>query len=244
MGWMHDTLSYFSKDPVHRKYHHDQLTFRFLYAFNENFMLPLSHDEVVHMKGSLLEKMPGDAWQKFANLRALYALMFAEPGKKLLFMGAELGQGKEWKHDESLEWHVLEYPLQQGLQRCVRDLNLLVSSEPALHEVDFEPAGFEWIDCHDFEQSVVSFLRRSRSSDALVLVVCNLTPVPRTNYRVGVPRGGFWSEVLNTDAKEYAGSGHGNLGGVEGTPVGWQGRPFSVTLTLPPMGVLFLRNVP
>jgi 1,4-alpha-glucan branching enzyme len=244
MGWMHDTLKYFSEDPVHRKYHHDKLTFRFLYAFNENFMLPLSHDEVVHGKGSILSKMPGDAWQKFANLRLLYGLMFAEPGKKLLFQGLEFGQGEEWRHEESLEWHVLQYPLQQGVQRCVRDLNVLLAAEPALHEVDFHGDGFEWIDCHDYEQSVISFVRKARSSDTLMLIVCNLTPVPRLNYRVGVPRGGFWSEALNTDAKEYGGSGHGNLGGAEAAPVPWQGRQHSVTLTLPPLGVLYLRSQP
>jgi 1,4-alpha-glucan branching enzyme len=242
MGWMHDTLVYFSKDPVHRKYHHDQLTFRFLYAFNENFMMPISHDEVVHGKRSLLDKMPGDGWQKFANVRSLFGLMYAEPGKKLLFMGCEFGQGSEWKHDDSLEWHVLQHPLQQGLQRCVRDLNVLVTSEPALHEVDFDGHGFEWVDCRDYEQAVITFLRRSRSSEALVLVICNLTPVPRVNYRVGVPRGGYWAEVMNTDAQEYGGSGHGNLGGAEATPVPWQGRSHSVTLTLPPLGVLFLRS--
>ncbi len=242
MGWMHDTLNYFSRDPVHRKYHHDQLTFRFLYAFNENFMMPLSHDEVVHGKGSLLNKMPGDPWQQFANLRLLYGLMYTEPGKKLLFMGAEIGQGQEWKHDESLEWHVLQYPFQQGLQRFVRDLNVLYAAEPALHEVDFEGAGFEWIDCCDFEQCVISFLRRGRSSDSQLVVVCNFTPVPRLNYRVGVPRGGYWAEALNTDAREYGGSGHGNLGGVEAAPVAWQGRSHSVVLTLPPMGALVLRS--
>jgi 1,4-alpha-glucan branching enzyme len=244
MGWMHDTLKYFQQDPVHRKYHHDKLTFRFLYAFNENFKLPLSHDEVVHGKGSLLGKMPGDPWQQFANLRLLYGLMNAEPGKKLLFMGAEFGQGSEWKHDESLEWHVLQYPFQQGVQRCVRDLNVLVASEPALHECDFDPSGFEWIDCRDYEQSIISFVRKARSSDTLILVVCNMTPVPRLNYRVGAPRGGFWAEVLNTDAKEYGGSGHGNLGGVEAVPVAWQGRSHSVTLTIPPLGCLFLRSTP
>ena len=242
MGWMHDTLAYFHHEPIHRRWHHDQLTFRFLYALNENFMMPLSHDEVVHGKGSLLSKMPGDPWQQFANLRLLHALMATEPGKKLLFMGGELGQGREWNHDASLDWHLLEFPFQRGVQRCVRDLNLLVRGEPALHELDHEPGGFEWIDCRDSENGVIVFLRRGRTSDALLLVAANFTPLPRSPYRVGAPRGGPWVEVLNSDAREYGGSGCGNLGGVEAEPTPWQGRPYSLALTLPPLGLVVFKS--
>lgn len=241
MGWMHDTLAYFSKDPIYRKYHHDQLTFSIWYAFSENFVLPLSHDEVVHGKGSLLGKMPGDDWQKFANLRALLGYMYGHPGKKLLFMGDEFGQWREWNHDESLDWHLLAYAPHRGLQQWVRDLNELYRREPALHEGDCDPAGFEWVDFHDWEQSVISFLRKAQSSDDVVLVVCNFTPVPRSDYRVGVPRPGFWRELLNSDAREYGGSGHGNLGGVTADPVSFHGRPYSLSLTLPPLSVLFLK---
>ncbi|HEY8475469.1 MAG TPA: 1,4-alpha-glucan branching protein GlgB [Chloroflexota bacterium] len=240
MGWMHDTLMYLSKDPIYRKYHHDLLTFRMIYAFHENFVLPLSHDEVVHGKGSLLGKMPGDDWQKLANLRLLYGYQYAQPGKKLLFMGGEFGQWREWNHEESLDWHLLQYNAHPELQRWVADLNRLYRGQPALHELDFHPEGFEWIDCADAQNSVVSLLRKGRSTNALVLVVCNFTPVPRTNYRIGAPRGGFWREALNSDAREYGGSGHGNLGGVEAAPVPSHGRPYSLTLTLPPLGALFL----
>lgn len=241
MGWMHDMLAYFSKDPIYRKYHHDHLTFSIWYAFSENFVLPLSHDEVVHGKGSLLGKMPGDDWQKFANLRALLGYMYGHPGKKLLFMGDEFGQWREWNHDESLDWHLLAYATHRGLQQWVRDLNELYRREPALHEGDCDPAGFEWVDFHDWEQSVISFLRKAQSSDDVVLVVCNFTPVPRSDYRVGVPRPGFWRELLNSDAREYGGSGHGNLGGVTADPVSFHGRPYSLSLTLPPLSVLFLK---
>ncbi|NDY43359.1 1,4-alpha-glucan branching protein GlgB [Dissulfurirhabdus thermomarina] len=241
MGWMHDTLLYMSKDPVHRKYHHNNLTFSLLYAFHENFILPFSHDEVVHGKGAMLAKMPGDLWQRFANLRLLYGYMYAHPGKKLLFMGCEIGQWNEWNHDASLDWHLLDYPLHQGLQSWVRDLNHLLRRVPALHEVDFEPSGFSWIDCSDSQQSVLAFLRRGRRPEEVVLAVCNFTPVPRHGYRLGVPAPGPWREVLNSDAECYGGSGQGNMGGVEAEPVPSHGHPWSVVLTLPPLGALFFR---
>jgi 1,4-alpha-glucan branching enzyme len=240
MGWMHDTLSYMSKDPIHRKYHHNQLTFRLVYAYHENFVLPLSHDEVVHGKGSLLRQMSGDDWQKFANLRLLYGYMYAQPGKKLLFMGGEFGQWNEWYHEESLHWHLLEDPLHASLQRWVEDLNKLYKHKGALHQLDFDPAGFEWIDCNDSQNSALSFIRKGYSQDDTVLIVCNFTPVPRLNYRVGVPTGGYWREILNSDAKEYGGSGHGNLGGRETSPIPFHGRPYSLNLTLPPLGAIFL----
>ena len=243
MGWMHDTLKYFSTDPLYRKYHHGQLTFSIWYAFFENFMLPLSHDEVVHGKGALIGKMPGDEWQQFANLRLLFGYMWAHPGKKLLFMGGEFGQRREWQHEESLEWHVLEFAGHRGVQRWVQDLNRLYREEPALHGLDFSADGFEWIDCHDWEDSVISFVRKSRSGDDLILVVCNFTPVPRPNYTVGVPRGGYWREVLNGDAPLYGGSGMGNLGGLEAAPVSAQGRSHSLGLTLPPLAAVFFKSV-
>jgi 1,4-alpha-glucan branching enzyme len=242
MGWMHDTLSYMARDPIYRTYHHNLLTFRMLYAFMENFVLPLSHDEVVHGKGSLLGKMPGDDWQKFANLRLLYGYMYTQPGKKLLFMGGEFGQWREWHHDESLDWHLCQYSPHTGLQRWVVDLNRLYRSEPALHELDTHPSGFEWIDCNDAPVSVVSCLRKGRTTDDLMLVVCNFTPVPRLNYRVGAPRDGFWHEVRNSDAQDYGGSGYGNTGGVEAAPVPWHGRPYSLNLTLPPLSVVFFKH--
>ncbi|HET9550617.1 MAG TPA: 1,4-alpha-glucan branching protein GlgB [Candidatus Binatia bacterium] len=242
MGWMHDTLEYMKKEPVHRRYHQDQLTFRMLYAFHENFLLPLSHDEVVYGKGSLLEKMAGDDWQKFANLRALFGYMYAQPGKKLLFMGGEFAQRREWNHDTSLDWDLLDYPSHGGVQRWVADLNRFYRSEPALYELDCEPAGFEWIDCGDAESSVVSLMRRGKSAATLVLAVCNFTPVPRENYRIGAPHGGFWREALNSDATEYGGSGMGNRGGMDADPWPQHGRPFSLALTLPPLSVLFLTD--
>jgi 1,4-alpha-glucan branching enzyme len=242
MGWMHDTLAYMSRDPIHRPYHHNFLTFRMLYAFTENFVLPLSHDEVVHGKGSLLGKMPGDAWQKFANLRLLYGYMYTQPGKKLLFMGGEFGQWREWNHDTSLDWHLCQDPAHARLQRWVEDLNQLYRREPGLYELDTHPAGFEWMDCNDTLLSVVSCLRRGRSTGDLILSVCNFTPVPRLNYRVGAPRGGFWREVLNSDAPDYGGSGYGNLGGVETAPIPCHGRPFSLNLTLPPLAVVFFKS--
>ncbi len=240
MGWMHDTLTYFRRDPVYRKYHHRELTFRMLYAFTENFVLALSHDEVVHGKGSLWGKMAGDEWQKFAHLRLLLGYQYAQPGKKLLFMGGEFGQRREWDHEGSLDWHLLQDVRHAGVQRWVRDLNRLYRWEPALHELDCEPAGFEWIDPDDSDHSVLSFLRKSRHG-RVVAVVCNFTPVPREGYRVGVPRGGWWREVLNSDAAEYGGSGWGNLGGVRAEPQPHHGRPYSVSLNLPPLGVLFFR---
>ena len=242
MGWMHDTLDYMSTDPVHRKYRHDRLTFSLWYAFHENFVLPLSHDEVVHGKGALAGKMPGDTWQQFANLRLLFGYMWAHPGKKLIFMGGEFGQRREWAHDEGLEWWVLQFPEHAGLRRWVADLNRIYRAEPALHQVDFDAAGFEWVDCHDAENSVLSFLRRPRGDGAWVLAVCNFTPVPRSNYVVGVPCGGYWREIANSDATLYGGGGMGNLGGVEAAPVPAHGRFHSLALTLPPLAVLYLKN--
>ncbi len=241
MGWMHDTLSYFSKDPVHRKYHHNQLTFSLLYAFAENFVLSLSHDEVVYGKGSLLSRMPGDDWQKAANLRLLLGYFFAHPGKKLLFMGCEFGQRREWVHDSSLDWHLLENRAHQGIQTWVRHLHILYRGEPALYTCDFDSNGFEWIDCSDWEQSIVSFLRKG-SAGPPVLFVCNFTPQPRKNYRVGVPFGGFWKEILNSDAKEYGGSGQGNMGGAEAAPVPYHGRYYSLSLVIPPLGIVAFRK--
>ena len=242
MGWMHDTLVYMSKNPIFRKYHHNQLTFRLLYAFNENFILPLSHDEVVHGKGSLIWKMPGDEWQKFANLRVLFGHMYGQPAKKLLFMGGEFGQWREWYHEESLDWHLLEFPLHAGLQRWVKNLNQTYRREKALYEIDFEPVGFEWIDCNDTQQSTLSLIRKARTTGEIILVVLNFTPTPRYNYRVGVPEGGVWLEILNSDAEEFGGSGHGNFGGVEAAPIEIHGRPYSLKLTLPPLGALFFKH--
>lgn len=241
MGWMHDMLDYMSKDPVHRKYHHNRLTFRMLYAFSENFVLPLSHDEVVHGKGSLLGKMPGDEWQKFANLRLLYTSMFTQPGKKLLFMGDEFGQGKEWNHDSSLDWHLLQYPLHSGLQRLVQDLTFLYRQQPALHQLDFNWDGFEWIDCNDALHSIACYLRKSQQGDAM-LVACNFTPVPRPGYRIGVPCAGYWKEIFNSDAEFYGGSGHGNLGGLEAESIPHHGHPFSLNATLPPLGAVIFKS--
>jgi 1,4-alpha-glucan branching enzyme len=245
MGWMHDSLRYFSKDPIHRKFHHNDLTFRMMYAFTENFVLPLSHDEVVHGKGSLIGKMPGDDWQKFANLRLLFAHMYSQPGKKLLFMGAEIGQWREWSHDSSLDWHLLDYVPHAALQRWVEDLNKAYREIPALHELDFSPDGFEWIDCCDTENGVLSLVRRSRSNpDQMVVAALNFTPVTRYNYMIGVPRSGRWLEILNSDAPLYGGSGQGNMGGVDAAPIPLHGRRWSVNLTLPPLGAVFLMNEP
>jgi 1,4-alpha-glucan branching enzyme len=239
MGWMHDFLEYMRHEPIHRAYHHDQLTFRQLYAFHENFVLPLSHDEVVHGKGSLLGRMPGDDWQKFANLRLLLATQWAQPGKKLLFMGGEFGQWREWHHDESLDWHLLQYRPHEGVRKLVEDLNRLYRSKPALYERDCEPTGFEWVDCSDWQTSVISFLRKGAGPE-VILVACNFTPVPRVGYRLGVPFGGTWRELLNTDSEAYGGSGVGNFGGVVADEVATHGRPFSLSLTLPPLAVVFL----
>jgi 1,4-alpha-glucan branching enzyme len=245
MGWMHDTLEYFSKDPVYRKHHHNQLTWTIGYAFSENFLLSLSHDEVVYGKGSLLGKMPGDDQDKFANLRLLLGYMYAYPGKKLLFMGGEFGQRREWVHDDVLDWDLLQYPPHQGIQRWVKDLNAFYRREPTIHELDLEPEGFEWADFSDWEESVISFIRRGRSTKDTILVVCNFTPVARYNYRAGVPVGGLWKEVLNSDAKEYGGSGRGNFGVVEAAPVPSHGRYHTLTLTLPPLGItVFKRESP
>ncbi len=241
MGWMHDMLRYMRLDPIHRTYHHNDLTFRLLYAFHENFVLSLSHDEAVHGKGSLLSRMPGDAWQQFANLRLLFAYQFAQPGKKLLFMGGEFGQGCEWNHDASLDWHLLDIPWHAGVRQFVSDLNRVYREEPALHRLDADPAGFEWVDCNDTQQSIISFLRKSGSGQPPVLAVFNFTPVPRLGYRLGVPCGGTWRELLNSDAAGYGGSGMGNLGGVRAEPVPAHNRSHSVVLTLPPLGALFLR---
>jgi 1,4-alpha-glucan branching enzyme len=240
MGWMHDTLGYFRTDPVYRKFDHNRLTFSIWYAFFENFVLPLSHDEVVYGKGSLIGKMPGDSWQQFANLRLLFSYLWAHPGKKLLFMGGEFGQRREWAHEGELEWFVLQHAEHAGVQRLVRDLNTLMRGEPALHELDFEQGGFEWIDVHDAENSVLTFLRRPRNGPPIV-VVCNFTPVPRHSYIVGVPQGGFWREIFNSDAPLYAGTGMGNLGGVEAAPVGAHGRFHSLALTLPPLAALYFK---
>ncbi len=240
MGWMHDTLQYMSHDPIHRKFHHNELTFRQIYATTENFVLPLSHDEVVHGKGSLLGKMAGDQWQKLANLRLLLGYMWAQTGKKLLFMGGEFGQWREWNHEDSLDWHLLEQPAHQGVQRWVEDLNRLYRSKPALYELDAEGAGFEWIDANDSAQSVLTFLRRGRSEEDVILVGCNFTPIPRPNYLVGVPRGATWREILNSDASVYGGSGWGNLGGLDSLPISVHGRPRALNLTLPPLSCVFL----
>ena len=242
MGWMHDTLKYFQQDPIHRQYHHNKLTFRMLYSFHENFVLPLSHDEVVHGKGSLIAKMPGDEWQRFANLRLLFAYMYAQPGKKLLFMGSEFGQYREWSHDRSLDWDVLQFPIHSGLMNWVGQLNRLYREEPAMHWFDNDPRGFEWVDCNDAPASIVSLLRKGETEDDDLLVACNFTPVPRDGYMVGVPAGGYWKELLNSDAQEYGGSGIGNMGGVEAQPHSTHGRSYSLRLALPPLAALFLKR--
>jgi 1,4-alpha-glucan branching enzyme len=241
MGWMHDTLQYFKENPVYRKYSQGQLTFSLIYAFNENFVLPLSHDEVVYGKGSLIGKMPGDDWQMFANLRALYGYMWAHPGKKLLFMGSEFGQRREWTHEGELEWWVLQLPEHAGVKRLMSDLNRVYRSEPAFYELDFTSDGFEWVDADNAEMSVIAFLRKAAHGAAPLLVVCNFTPVPRSNFLVGVPARGLWREILNTDAQVYGGSGWGNLGGVQSAPVNANGRVESVNLTLPPLSTIVLR---
>ncbi|HEY7538005.1 MAG TPA: 1,4-alpha-glucan branching protein GlgB [Gaiellaceae bacterium] len=240
MGWMHDTLGYFAHDPVYRRYHHNELTFSMIYAFTENFVLPLSHDEVVHGKGSLLNKLPGDRWQQHANLRSLYAYMWAHPGKKLLFMGGELAQEGEWNHDGSLEWHVLGWREHAGAQALVRDLNRIYRGEPALYEVDFEPHGFRWLDANDVERNIFAFARFSGDGQRAVVCICNLSPMPRHHYRAGLPYGGRWRESVNTDSEHYGGSNVGNYGGVEAEASPWQGQPFSAELTLPPLGAIWL----
>jgi 1,4-alpha-glucan branching enzyme len=240
MGWMHDTLDYFRRNPVHRRFHHHQLTFSLVYAFSENFILPLSHDEVVHGKGSLLAKMPGDRWQQLANLRALYGYMWAHPGKKLLFMGGELAQETEWSHERSLDWHLLERPEHGGVQALVRDLNRLYRDEPALWELDHEPAGFRWLEPNDANGNTLAFERLSKDGSRSLVCLCNLSPVPRAGYRVGLSRAGRWRELLNTDSAFYAGSDVGNVGGVVAEERPWHDRPWSAEVTLPPLAVVWL----
>jgi 1,4-alpha-glucan branching enzyme len=242
MGWMHDTLQYMSYDPIYRKYHHSELTFRMIYAFNENFILPLSHDEVVYGKGSLIRKMPGDNWQKFANLRLLFSYMYSQPGKKLLFMGGEFGQWSEWRHDGSLDWNLLQFDTHAGLRLLIGDLNRLYRTEGALHTSENDPSCFEWIEANDAEHNVIGYIRKGNSSEPMILVACNFSPVPRDNYRLGVPENGFWREIFNSDAKHYGGSGRGNFGGIETTPFGLHGRNHSITVDLPPLGAVFLRK--
>ena len=239
MGWMNDTLDYMSQEPIHRKYRHNQLTFSIWYAYSENFMLPISHDEVVHLKKSLLDKMPGDYWQKMANLRLLFGYMMGHPGKKLLFMGCELGEWNEWNHEKSLDWNLLDFPAHQGIQAWVRDLNRMYVREPALFANDYDQTGFAWEDCHDSDQSVLTFFRKS--GDEVILVACNFTPVPRYSYLVGLPREGGWDEILNSDAHTYGGSGVGNEGRVQAEPVRWHDLPYRAALTLPPLGVVFFK---
>jgi 1,4-alpha-glucan branching enzyme len=240
MGWMHDTLAYFQQDPIYRRYHHHELTFSLMYAFSENFILPLSHDEVVHGKGSLYSKMPGDRWQKLANLRTLYAYMWAHPGKQLLFMGGELAQESEWSHDRSLDWHLLERPDHAGVQSLVRDLNRLYRAEPALWEVDSDPSAFWWIEPNDADSNVIAFARQSRDGERVVVFAANLSPVPRAPYRLGLPRSSRWREAINTDSTFYGGSDLGNLGGVQPEPIPWHGQPFSAEVTLPPLAAVWL----
>jgi 1,4-alpha-glucan branching enzyme len=241
MGWMHDTLGYFQQDPIHRRYHHHELTFSLVYAFSENFILPLSHDEVVHGKGSLISKMPGDRWQKLANLRALYAYMWGHPGKKLLFMGGELAQDAEWSHERSLDWHLLENAENAGVQSLVRDLNRVYREHRALWEVDDDSRGFWWLEPNDAANNVVAFCRAGEDpARDVVACVCNLSPVPRQGYRLGLPQAGRWRELINTDAEIYGGSNTGNFGGVEAESIGWGGQPFSAEVTLPPLGAIWL----
>ncbi len=240
MGWMHDTLEYMTKDPIYRHYHHDELTFGLLYAFTENFVLPFSHDEVVHGKGSMIGKMPGDEWRRFANLRTLYTYMFTYPGKKLLFMGSEFAQWPEWDYNSSLEWFVLQYPNHQGMQRIVADLNRLYREQPALYSYDFEPQGFEWIDCHDSSQSTLSYLRRS--ADDFLVVILNFTPVPREHYRIGVPGAGLYADLFNSDSEYYGGGNMGNAGPIQAEPIPWMGRDFSIQVTVPPLAGLVMKR--
>ncbi|GJL57957.1 MAG: 1,4-alpha-glucan branching enzyme GlgB [Nitrospirales bacterium] len=243
MGWMHDTLDYFSLDPIYRRFHQHNVTFGLVYAFTENFVLPLSHDEVVHGKKSLLDKMPGDDWQRFANLRALYGHMWGHPGKKMLFMGCEIGQWWEWNHDDSLQWHLLEYERHRGLQRYVADLNRLYASQPALHQVDYDWTGFQWIDLHDSDHSTLTYFRRAKNPSDIVVCALNLTPVPREAYRMGVPTSGYYRELLNSDSEAYGGSNMGNAGGVQAEDMPWHGQPFSVVITLPPLAAVFFKPV-
>ena len=240
---MNDTLTYMRNEPIHRKYHHDKLTFSLTYAFSEHFMLPLSHDEVVHEKGSMLNKMPGDRWQKFANLRLLYTYMWAHPGKKLLFMGSEFGQLEEWDFDSPLHWELLEKAPHQGLQKLVSDLNHLYASQPALYETDFDPEGFQWLNCDDHETSCLSFVRYAKRSEDFVVALFNFTPVVRDKQRFGVPQAGTYTELFNSDSEYYYGSNSGNGSGLSAERIAWQGQPFSFELTLPPLAGVLLRRV-
>jgi 1,4-alpha-glucan branching enzyme len=239
MGWMHDTLFYFSRDPIYRRYDHNNLTFGFLYAWSENFILPLSHDEVVHGKCSMIDKMPGDRWQKFANLRSLYGYMWAHPGKKLIFMGSEFAQFVEWNHERSLDWHLTQWADHWRMQNLVSDLNKIYRSHPALWETDVDPAGFQWIDANNADDNAVAFLRKSPSTGRQILVTGNFSPVIRNGYRVGVPKPGYYRELLNTDSHLYGGSNFGNNGGVHAEPVPWHGQPYSVVVSLPPLATLW-----
>ena len=241
MGWMNDMLEYFTKEPVHRKYHHNNLTFSLLYAFSENFVLVLSHDEVVHGKRSLLNKMPGDMWQKFANLRLLLGFMFTHPGKELLFMGSEIGQWDEWNQDKSVDWHLLAYPPHRSLKDFARDLNHLYQAQRSLYEVDFHHTGFEWIDFRDNDNSIIAFIRRAKDPNDFLVIIFNFTPVPRSGYRVGVPENCYYREIMNSDSEIYWGSNMGNAGGLNAEPVPWHGKPFSVNATLPPLSVLIFK---
>jgi 1,4-alpha-glucan branching enzyme len=244
MGWMHDTLDYFGHDPIHRRFHQNQITFGLLYAFTENFVLPLSHDEVVHGKRTLLDKMPGDVWQRFANLRLLYGYLYSHPGKKMLFMGGEFGQWREWNHDTSLDWHLCDFEPHRGLQRLIRDLNRVYRAEPALHEADFDWNGFQWIDFNDTDNSIIAYLRKAKTGDATIVCICNFTPVPRHGYRIGVPAAGWYRELINSDAVAYGGGNVGNWGGVQSAERPWHNFPHSLTLTLPPLSILLLKREP
>jgi 1,4-alpha-glucan branching enzyme len=242
MGWMHDTLRYISLDPIHRKYHQNDLTFRMLYAYHENFVLPLSHDEVVHGKGPLWDKCAGDEWQKYASLRLLFGYQWGMTGKKLLFMGGEIAQRQEWRHDQSIDWHLLQWPPHEGVQRWVRDLNHFYRSEPAMYELDNQPGGFDWLDCSDAGASTLSFIRRGKTTDDFILCVLNFTPIVRDGYRIGVPSAGYWQEMLNSDSSLYWGSNVGNSGGVFAEPIPMHNQPFSISLNLPPLGAMFFKG--
>ncbi|HJN64607.1 MAG TPA: 1,4-alpha-glucan branching enzyme, partial [Pirellulales bacterium] len=241
MGWMNDTLSYMRHEPVHRKFHHDELTFSLIYAFTENFCLPLSHDEVVHGKGSLLDQMPGDLWQQFANLRLLYSYMWTHPGKQLLFMGSDFGQWNEWGCDRNLQWDLLQWESHRGLQSCVADLNRIACENPALYEVDFSPEGFEWIDCNDYDSSTLAYLRRAKDPEDFLVVCCNFTPMVRSGYRIGVPVVGWYEEIFNSDSTYYAGSDVGNGPGVKAIAESTHGRKYTLEVTLPPLGVTIFK---
>jgi 1,4-alpha-glucan branching enzyme len=244
MGWMHDMLHYFTENPVHRKYHHNNITFSLLYAFTENFVLPVSHDEVVHGKKSLLSKMPGDEWQRFANARAFLAYMYTHPGKKLLFMGSEIGQYEEWNHDSSPPWHLLVFDYHRKLQDLSRELNTLYKSHPALYSIDFHHSGFEWVDFHDWENSIIAFIRRSEDPEDFLLICCNFTPVVRQKYEFSVPSPGFYAEILNTDSEHFGGGNVGNAGGVMAAPSPKGDRRFRLSVTLPPLAVIVFRRSP